>query len=42
MILSNELPIGIYRLLDVENRIPVPYNQANRVMITSDDLLHSS
>jgi len=31
----------MYRLIDVDNRIPVPYNQAIRLMITSDDVLHS-
>ena len=41
MIPSNELSAGIYRLLDVDNRIPVPYNQAISLMITSDDVLHS-
>lgn len=41
MIPSNELSKGMYRLLDVDNRIPVPYNQAIRLIITSDDVLHS-
>lgn len=41
MIPSNELSSGIYRLLDVDNRLPVPYNQAIRIIITSDDVLHS-
>jgi len=38
MIPSNELSTGMYRLLDVHNLIPVPYNQAIRLIITSDDV----
>nr|YP_010043649.1 cytochrome c oxidase subunit II [Branchinella kugenumaensis]QPD06970.1 cytochrome c oxidase subunit II [Branchinella kugenumaensis] len=41
MIPTNELESGMFRLLDVDNRVPLPFNQPVRVMITSDDVLHS-
>nr|YP_009128543.1 cytochrome c oxidase subunit II [Phallocryptus tserensodnomi]AJP76841.1 cytochrome c oxidase subunit II [Phallocryptus tserensodnomi] len=41
MIPTNELEQGMYRLLDVDNRVPLPFNQPVRLMITSDDVLHS-
>nr|UAM92217.1 cytochrome c oxidase subunit 2 [Branchinecta gaini] len=41
MIPSSDLQQGMYRLLDVDNRVPMPFNQPVRLMITSDDVLHS-
>nr|UBX38439.1 cytochrome c oxidase subunit II [Branchinecta paludosa] len=41
MIPSADLQQGMYRLLDVDNRVPMPFNQPVRLMITSDDVLHS-
>ena len=38
---SNKLSAGIYDLLDVDNRIPVSYNQAPHLMITSNDVVDS-
>nr|YP_009918950.1 cytochrome c oxidase subunit II [Eubranchipus grubii]QMP96530.1 cytochrome c oxidase subunit II [Eubranchipus grubii] len=38
---TQDLEQGLFRLLDVDNRIPLPFNQPIRLMITSDDVLHS-
>nr|YP_010576269.1 cytochrome c oxidase subunit II [Stilicoderus aquilinus]UZN43806.1 cytochrome c oxidase subunit 2 [Stilicoderus aquilinus] len=41
MIPSNELPTSGFRLLDVDNRIVVPYKSQIRLMVTAADVLHS-
>nr|YP_009441762.1 cytochrome c oxidase subunit II [Dryops ernesti]AOY39307.1 cytochrome c oxidase subunit 2 [Dryops ernesti] len=41
MIPSNELKNFNFRLLDVDNRIALPYNSQVRMMITAEDVLHS-
>nr|ARH54457.1 cytochrome c oxidase subunit 2 [Medon piceus] len=41
MIPSNELPLNGFRLLDVDNRIAVPYKSQIRLMVTAADVLHS-
>nr|AOY39151.1 cytochrome c oxidase subunit 2 [Meropathus sp. BMNH 675618] len=41
MIPMNELKMNSFRLLDVDNRIVLPYNSQIRMMITSSDVLHS-
>nr|AML25996.1 cytochrome c oxidase subunit II [Staphylinidae sp. BMNH 1274240] len=41
MIPLNELPLSGYRLLDVDNRISIPYNSQIRMMVTAADVLHS-
>nr|AML25642.1 cytochrome c oxidase subunit II [Staphylinidae sp. BMNH 1274706] len=41
MIPMNELPLNGFRLLDVDNRISIPYNSQIRMMITAADVLHS-
>nr|YP_009995443.1 cytochrome c oxidase subunit II [Ochthebius nobilis]QNP09872.1 cytochrome c oxidase subunit 2 [Ochthebius nobilis] len=37
----NELKKNSFRLLDVDNRIVLPYNSQIRMMVTSADVLHS-
>nr|BCW86828.1 cytochrome c oxidase subunit II [Drepanosurus hatanakai]BCW86841.1 cytochrome c oxidase subunit II [Drepanosurus hatanakai] len=41
MVPTQDLEQGLFRLLDVDNRVPLPFNQPIRLMITSDDVLHS-
>nr|YP_009995326.1 cytochrome c oxidase subunit II [Ochthebius capicola]QNP09729.1 cytochrome c oxidase subunit 2 [Ochthebius capicola] len=41
MIPSNELKLNNFRLLDVDNRIVLPYNSQIRMMVTAADVLHS-
>nr|ALO71170.1 cytochrome c oxidase subunit 2 [Sunius melanocephalus] len=41
MIPTNELSINSFRLLDVDNRIVVPYKSQIRLMVTAADVLHS-
>nr|YP_009995495.1 cytochrome c oxidase subunit II [Ochthebius uniformis]QNP09950.1 cytochrome c oxidase subunit 2 [Ochthebius uniformis] len=41
MIPYNELKINSFRLLDVDNRIILPYNSQIRMMVTAADVLHS-
>nr|ALO70674.1 cytochrome c oxidase subunit 2 [Lucifotychus sp. 1 EF-2015] len=41
MIPTNELNTFDFRLLDVDNRIIIPYNSQIRMMITATDVLHS-
>nr|YP_006576045.1 cytochrome c oxidase subunit II [Euspilotus scissus]ACZ58572.1 cytochrome c oxidase subunit II [Euspilotus scissus] len=41
MIPSNELSISGFRLLDVDNRITLPFNYPIRFIITAADVLHS-
>nr|ARH54678.1 cytochrome c oxidase subunit 2 [Tachinus subterraneus] len=41
MLPSNELKPYNFRLLDVDNRIAVPYNSQIRMMVTAADVLHS-
>nr|YP_009185998.1 cytochrome c oxidase subunit II [Tetartopeus terminatus]ALO71197.1 cytochrome c oxidase subunit 2 [Tetartopeus terminatus] len=37
----NDLPNNGFRLLDVDNRIAIPYNSQIRLMVTAADVLHS-
>ncbi len=41
MVPENDLEIGQFRLLEVDNRIVVPVNSHIRVLITASDVLHS-
>ena len=41
MIPSGELENNIFRLLDVDNRIVIPFNVHIRLMVTSIDVLHA-
>nr|AYV92161.1 cytochrome c oxidase subunit II [Xenopsylla brasiliensis]AYV92162.1 cytochrome c oxidase subunit II [Xenopsylla brasiliensis]AYV92163.1 cytochrome c oxidase subunit II [Xenopsylla brasiliensis]AYV92164.1 cytochrome c oxidase subunit II [Xenopsylla brasiliensis] len=41
MISSNDLNLNFFRLLDVDNRIILPYNTNIRIIITASDVLHS-
>lgn len=41
IIASNDLERGLYRLLETDNRVILPYLINTRVMITSADVLHS-
>jgi cytochrome c oxidase subunit 2 len=41
MITENDLEIGQFRLLEVDNRIVLPVNTHIRVLITAGDVLHS-
>ena len=41
MIPEDELEIGELRLLEVDNRIVLPVNTHIRVLVTSQDVLHS-
>nr|YP_009995248.1 cytochrome c oxidase subunit II [Ochthebius puncticollis]QNP09638.1 cytochrome c oxidase subunit 2 [Ochthebius puncticollis] len=41
MIPMNEMIINNFRLLDVDNRIILPYSSQIRMMVTSADVLHS-
>ncbi|CEI80207.1 cytochrome c oxidase subunit partial [Plasmopara halstedii] len=41
MVQENDLEIGQFRLLEVDNRVVVPVNSHIRVLITASDVLHS-
>nr|WCS92026.1 cytochrome c oxidase subunit 2 [Dyscolus diopsis] len=41
MIPTNELEINGFRLLDVDNRIVLPFNTQIRVLVTAMDVIHS-
>nr|AML26071.1 cytochrome c oxidase subunit II [Staphylinidae sp. BMNH 1274254] len=41
MIPTNELKLYNFRLLDVDNRISIPFNSQIRMLITAADVLHS-
>nr|QNV11766.1 cytochrome c oxidase subunit II [Hydrobius fuscipes] len=41
MIPTNELKLNSFRLLDVDNRIVLPFNSQIRMMVTAADVLHS-
>nr|ATJ03541.1 cytochrome oxidase subunit II [Ischnopsyllus octactenus] len=41
MIPSNELSLENFRLLDVDNRVILPFNSQIRILITATDVLHS-
>nr|AMW67893.1 cytochrome c oxidase subunit II [Heterosmylus sp. YW-2016] len=41
MIPTNELPINGFRLLDVDNRIMLPFQTQIRVLVSAADVLHS-
>lgn len=38
---ANELNLNSFRLLDVDNRIVLPYNSQIRIIVTAADVLHS-
>nr|UVG42110.1 cytochrome c oxidase subunit 2 [Carabus lafossei] len=41
MIPTNELEINSFRLLDVDNRIMLPFNSQIRILVSAMDVLHS-
>nr|YP_009944241.1 cytochrome c oxidase subunit II [Ploceus nigricollis]QOD96098.1 cytochrome c oxidase subunit II [Ploceus nigricollis] len=41
MIPTTDLPMGHFRLLEVDHRVVVPVNSTIRVIVTADDVLHS-
>nr|YP_009185972.1 cytochrome c oxidase subunit II [Sepedophilus bipunctatus]ALO70926.1 cytochrome c oxidase subunit 2 [Sepedophilus bipunctatus] len=41
MMPTNELKLFNFRLLDVDNRISIPFNSQIRMMVTAADVLHS-
>nr|ARH54847.1 cytochrome c oxidase subunit 2 [Agathidium nigripenne] len=41
MIQPNEMNLNMFRLLDVDNRMILPYNSQIRLMVTAADVLHS-
>nr|QRV62805.1 cytochrome c oxidase subunit 2 [Neoporus sp. NHM-IR594] len=41
MIPSNELKINEFRLLDVDNRVVLPFNSQIRILVSAMDVLHS-
>lgn len=41
MVPTNELEPGISRLLDVDNRVVLPFGTHTRVLISAADVLHS-
>jgi heme/copper-type cytochrome/quinol oxidase subunit 2 len=41
MVADNDLEVGSFRLLEVDNRVTLPVNTHIRVLITAADVLHS-
>nr|ARH55101.1 cytochrome c oxidase subunit 2 [Negastrius sabulicola] len=41
MIPQNEMKISDFRLLDVDNRLPIPFKSQIRFMVSSTDVIHS-
>nr|ATU87775.1 cytochrome oxidase subunit II [Lonchura spectabilis] len=41
MILTTDLPLGHFRLLEVDHRVVIPTSSTVRVIVTADDVLHS-
>nr|ARH53872.1 cytochrome c oxidase subunit 2 [Heterocerus parallelus] len=41
MISQNEMKMNNFRLLDVDNRLMIPFNSQIRMMISSSDVIHS-
>nr|AAS67203.1 cytochrome oxidase subunit II [Geositta cunicularia]ADO86985.1 cytochrome oxidase subunit 2 [Geositta cunicularia]AER58558.1 cytochrome oxidase subunit 2 [Geositta cunicularia]AHK23100.1 cytochrome oxidase subunit II [Geositta cunicularia] len=41
MLPSQELPLGNFRLLEVDHRVVIPMESPIRVIVTADDVLHS-
>nr|QIJ59987.1 cytochrome c oxidase subunit II [Agrypnus sp. YD-2019] len=41
MIPANEQKISDFRLLDVDNRLPLPYKTQIRILVSSTDVIHS-
>nr|QUI76261.1 cytochrome c oxidase subunit II [Cloeon dipterum] len=41
MIPTNDLPLDGFRLLDVDNRVVLPYNTQVRLLVTAADVIHS-
>nr|YP_010265241.1 cytochrome c oxidase subunit II [Megophrys sp. HW-2022]UIP56995.1 cytochrome c oxidase subunit II [Megophrys sp. HW-2022]WNV64223.1 cytochrome c oxidase subunit II [Boulenophrys kuatunensis] len=41
MLNTSDLPLGFIRLLDVDNRMVIPMEATIRVLVTSEDVLHS-
>nr|YP_010426649.1 cytochrome c oxidase subunit II [Aoria nigripes]USM11435.1 cytochrome c oxidase subunit 2 [Aoria nigripes] len=41
MIPMNEMNLSNFRLLDVDNRLVIPYNSQIRILVTATDVIHS-
>nr|AYM85179.1 cytochrome c oxidase subunit II [Pseudocolaspis sp. EMHAU_15070625] len=41
MIPTNSLETQMFRLLDVDNRVVIPYNSQIRILVTATDVIHS-
>nr|QHZ87531.1 cytochrome c oxidase subunit II [Cloeon dipterum] len=41
MVPTNDLPLDGFRLLDVDNRVVLPYNTQVRLLVTAADVIHS-
>nr|YP_010296693.1 cytochrome c oxidase subunit II [Gracixalus yunnanensis]UMI33286.1 cytochrome c oxidase subunit 2 [Gracixalus yunnanensis] len=41
MVPTESLDLGLYRLLEVDNRMVIPFGTTTRTMITAEDVLHS-
>jgi heme/copper-type cytochrome/quinol oxidase subunit 2 len=41
MVIENDLNIGEFRLLEVDNKVILPFNSTIRVLIISADVLHA-
>nr|AAS67195.1 cytochrome oxidase subunit II [Machaeropterus deliciosus] len=41
MLPTTDLPLGHFRLLEVDNRIVIPMESPIRIIVTADDVLHS-
>jgi cytochrome c oxidase subunit 2 len=41
MIPTNELPLEGFRLLDVDNRVVLPFNTQVRLLVSAADVIHS-
>nr|AYN73566.1 cytochrome c oxidase subunit II [Pharomachrus auriceps] len=41
MIPSSDLPLGHFRLLEVDHRVVIPMESPIRIIVTADDVLHS-
>jgi heme/copper-type cytochrome/quinol oxidase subunit 2 len=41
MVLEEDLVVGAFRLLEVDERVVLPYETSIRILITARDVLHS-
>jgi heme/copper-type cytochrome/quinol oxidase subunit 2 len=41
MVAESDLVLGSFRLLEVDNRVLIPFNLYIKVLVTSSDVLHS-